>query len=683
MQVVLTGQCALSILTETGPLLRALKEAGHDATVVAPALDNDTRFALHSLNIRVIEYGSPVTELPVVHDAAELFSLWRTLRILKPDLVLCQGFRQTVAGSLAAWLAGVNRIYAQPGSFASMQKKGPFMRRLRARMNRMLCKLALSTCRTVFFQSPDERAFFRDKGILPAETANKLLNGAGVDLEAYPVAPLPETGEDFEARERLVFLCISPMDKDSGLEEFAEAARQVRQDYPMTRFRLAGTPESGANPLSSSDLSLWKTWMEILPSATHPKQLLEEASVFVLPSCRNGLPHAALAALATGRPVIATDAPGCREVVLDGVNGFSATAGSAASMAETMRRCIREHEELPAMGAASRRYAEERYDARQVCRSQLKAMHLAHAGQEAVLPQTVLGSLLKRGFDLAVNLPAFVLLLPIIALLALRVRSGISKDIFFRQTRPGKAGKLFRILKFKTMTDATDENGKPLPDHERLTPLGSKLRSASLDELPELWNVITGEMSLVGPRPLLPQYLDRYTPRQARRHEVRPGITGWAQVNGRNAASWEERLEMDVWYVDNHSLWLDLKILFLTVWKVFRKEDVSAPGHATCPEFMGTAAATAQTDCAANDEPAAQANGTPSASGDASGLTTEQVSEHVSGPLSEQISELVPEQATGAGAEPAAGQAEQAEHISEHAFEKSPEVRKDGASGND
>jgi len=195
---------------------------------------------------------------------------------------------------------------------------------------------------------------------------------------------------------------------------------------------------------------------------------------------------------------------------------------------------------------------------------------------------------MKRLFDLVVSLWAAFAFWWVFLLLALLVRCRLGSPIFFRQTRPGLHGKPFTIIKFRTMLDACDKAGNPLPDCDRLTPFGRILRSTSLDELPEFWNVIKGDMSLVGPRPLLMQYLDRYTPRQARRHDVRPGITGWAQVNGRNAISWEEKFELDLWYIKHQSFILDLKILWQTFLSVFRREDVCQPGHATTNEFMGS-----------------------------------------------------------------------------------------------
>jgi sugar transferase EpsL len=194
---------------------------------------------------------------------------------------------------------------------------------------------------------------------------------------------------------------------------------------------------------------------------------------------------------------------------------------------------------------------------------------------------------LKRLLDLFVASTAFVLLLPVLGFVALIVRLAIGTPVLFRQRRPGLGGRPFELLKFRTMTDTVGGDGHLLPDEQRLRPVGAVLRALSLDELPELINVIRGEMSLVGPRPLLLQYLDRYTPIQARRHEVKPGVTGWAQINGRNAISWDERFALDVWYVDHRSLWLDVKILLITVKKVFTREGITQAGHVTMPEFTG------------------------------------------------------------------------------------------------
>jgi lipopolysaccharide/colanic/teichoic acid biosynthesis glycosyltransferase len=196
--------------------------------------------------------------------------------------------------------------------------------------------------------------------------------------------------------------------------------------------------------------------------------------------------------------------------------------------------------------------------------------------------------MLKRIFDMLTAAFSLLLISFVLFIVAWKVRRELGSPVIFRQTRPGKDGKPFQMIKFRTMLDAVDKQGNPLPDDQRMTSFGSFLRSTSLDELPELWNVLKGEMSLVGPRPLLMEYLPLYSKEQSRRHDVRPGVTGWAQVNGRNAISWEEKLKLDVWYVDNRSFWLDLKTLLLTVKKVLVRDGISGEGEVTMSKFTGS-----------------------------------------------------------------------------------------------
>lgn len=196
--------------------------------------------------------------------------------------------------------------------------------------------------------------------------------------------------------------------------------------------------------------------------------------------------------------------------------------------------------------------------------------------------------MIKRLLDITVSASALVLLAPVMGVVAWQISRKLGSPVLFRQTRPGLDGRPFEMIKFRSMLDAVDASGQPLPDSQRLTPFGSLLRSTSLDELPELWNVLKGDMSLVGPRPLLMEYLPLYNAEQYRRHEVRPGVTGWAQINGRNALSWEDKFRLDVWYIEHQSLWLDIKILFMTLKKVILRDGIQAEGEATTSRFTGS-----------------------------------------------------------------------------------------------
>jgi len=196
--------------------------------------------------------------------------------------------------------------------------------------------------------------------------------------------------------------------------------------------------------------------------------------------------------------------------------------------------------------------------------------------------------MLKRVFDCIASLVALIFLVPVMVFIALLIRNKLGTPVFFRQVRPGLVGRSFQMVKFRTMRDAVDDFGNQMPDSERLTFFGQFLRSTSLDELPELWNVLKGDMSLVGPRPLLMEYLPLYSKEQSRRHDVRPGITGWAQVNGRNAIQWDEKFKLDTWYVENRSFWLDIKILFMTVRKVILRDGIGGKGEVTMSKYTGS-----------------------------------------------------------------------------------------------
>jgi lipopolysaccharide/colanic/teichoic acid biosynthesis glycosyltransferase len=310
-----------------------------------------------------------------------------------------------------------------------------------------------------------------------------------------------------------------------------------------------------------------------------------------LPSYREGFPVTLLEAAAMQLPVVATDIPGCVDAVDDGVTGLLCAPRDADALRTALGTAMRSEELRRRMGRAARARVLEHF-AQQPLWSQFHDEYRAAtlAVRTDHQPRGLYARHVKRILDVAMTALALVLLAPLLLLVWLMVTVLLGRPVLFRQVRPGLGGHPFEVLKFRTMTDARDESGRPLPDADRLTRFGRFLRSTSLDELPELWNVLKGEMSLVGPRPLLVQYLGRYTPVQARRHEARPGITGLAQVRGRNAISWERKFELDVEYVDQCSFFLDMEILARTVHQVVVREGISPPGHATAEEFMGTGA---------------------------------------------------------------------------------------------
>ena len=313
--------------------------------------------------------------------------------------------------------------------------------------------------------------------------------------------------------------------------------------------------------------------------------------VCVLPTYREGLPNVALEAGAMRIPIVSTRVPGCVDAIKDGVTGLLIEPRDAAALVQAIRPLFNDGELRRRMGKSAREFVAEHFAEDQVSRHLLAEYQrlLAEKGLYSP-PGTLMSVITKRGLDLIVAVLGLTLGLPLFVLAASALALDVGWPVFFRQQRIGLHSKPFQFLKFRTMIDVHDQAGKLLPDEQRLTALGRFLRSSSLDELPQIWNVLKGDMSLVGPRPLLPEYLPRYTAFQRRRHEVRPGVTGWVQVNGRNSLTWEQKFELDVWYVDHRSLWLDARILWMTVLQVLRREGISQAGHATMPEFVGSEA---------------------------------------------------------------------------------------------
>ena len=322
--------------------------------------------------------------------------------------------------------------------------------------------------------------------------------------------------------------------------------------------------------------------------------LLSASDCMVLPSMREGLPVSVMEAMAMGKPVIGSDIRGIRDLLKDGA-GLLVPPNDHEALAEAMARIIEEPEKAAEMGKTGRRRILKEYDI-----SIIKERYLAVYGKAAELAGTAVEKegrrhekkkpyalIAKRAIDVIASLTALLIFSPLLALIYVLVRISVGASAIFRQERPGLNGKPFTIYKFRTMKDLYDSGGNLLPDEERITRLGYFLRRTSLDELPELFNVLKGDMSIVGPRPLLMEYLPLYTEEQTRRHEVKPGITGWAQVNGRNLLDWEKKFELDVWYVDNWSLWLDFKIILKTVMIILRREGISRYGKATVPKFTG------------------------------------------------------------------------------------------------
>lgn len=537
--------------------------------------------------------GIPVHAVPMtrritpVKDLIAAIRIRREIRRVKPTIVHAHTPKGGLLGMMTSMMGGTRiRIYQMRGL--------PFVTATGTR--RSLLKLTeWFSCRMahrVLCNSHSMRQVAVDERICPPEKIKVLRAGSGNGVDASerfnPARLGPTVRSETRSElgipaEAMVIGFVGRIVKEKGIGELEEAWRSLRDHHPQAHLLIVG-PFETQDPLPAHAVARLQRDPRVhMPGMEWDTPRLYSAmDLVVLPTYREGFPNVPLEAAAMGLPVVATDVPGCVDAVEDGTTGMLVPPRNPEALANAIRAYVEDRALRQKHGHAGRT---------RVLRSfrQESIWEALHEEYEVLSRERNIHRL-KRVFDLAGSSLALIFLSPVLTLVALIVQAQMGSPVLFRQRRPGRFGRPFTIYKFRTMLDERDEEGNPLPDHSRLTRLGQLLRRTSLDELPELWNVLKGEMSLVGPRPLLTEYLPLYTPVQARRHEVRPGMTGWAQIHGRNATTWERRLALDVWYVDNLTVRLDLTILVRTLRKVLLREGINQEGVATMERFRGTAA---------------------------------------------------------------------------------------------
>jgi lipopolysaccharide/colanic/teichoic acid biosynthesis glycosyltransferase/glycosyltransferase involved in cell wall biosynthesis len=573
---------------------RALADAGF-AAIFATSGDGDSEHFAAAEDVEVVRIAI-AREISIAADIRSLWHLTRFLRQLCPTVTNFGTPKAGLLGNLAATITSVPcRIYILHGLRCETARG--WKRRVLILSERVACGLA----HRVICVSPSLRKRATDLGLTSPGKAVVLGSGTcnGVDIDRF----LPTT-ENLQRTEKLrrelnlpggvpVIGFVGRFTQDKGVAELLEAYYQVRTQHPELRLLLVGDFENGdALPDSlrwkiEEDAHIVKTgWLRDTSPFYHLMDLV------VLPTHREGFPNVPLEAQAAGKPVVTTNATGAIDSVQNGTTGLIVPVGNATALAQAIGDLLADPIRREEMGRAGHEWVVREFAGDNVRAEFVKEYRrlVEEKLGARLFRRSRWSGAMKRGLDVICASIGIALLSPAMGVIALLIWITMGRPILYRQIRPGFRGKPFSLAKFRTMREAHDSDGRPLPDAERLTPFGAFLRKLSLDELPQLWNVLRGEMSLVGPRPLLMEYLSRYTPEQAHRHDVKPGITGWAQVNGRNAASWEQKFAYDLWYVDHQSVWLDLKIIALTIWKTLKREGISQPGHATMPEFTGWAA---------------------------------------------------------------------------------------------
>lgn len=457
--------------------------------------------------------------------------------------------------------------------------------------SRWLERFLYARATLLLVNSPAYRDYLSARGV-PEDKIQLVANGVDPDM-FDPDATGELTKQQLGLNGKFVVTYAGALGLANDIVTILNAAARFR-DEPEIHFLLVGDgKERGHLESLARELKLTNvTFLGSRPKSEIPEILAaSEACIATLkniPMFRTTYPNKVFDYMAAGRPTVLAIDGVIREVIERAEGGLFVPPGDDAAIASTIKGLSKDRLVARRMGAAARVYVVKHFN-RDVQAREFAELIRRLADETGRKAKSFYRRVGKRVIDLAIALPALVLLSPVMIALAAAVRLKQGSPVLFRQDRPGRGGRRFTLLKFRTMSLARDAGGGLLPDDARLTSFGRFLRATSLDELPELFNVIKGDMSLIGPRPLLSQYLKLYTNEQMRRHEVRPGITGWAQINGRNTVSWEQRFELDVWYVKHCSFLLDAKIALLTGWKVLRREGISQEGHATMSNFMGTA----------------------------------------------------------------------------------------------
>ena len=456
-------------------------------------------------------------------------------------------------------------------------------------LSRVLEGFIYARARHLLVNSPAYRDHLIARGV-PDSKITLVPNGADVSM-FNPDSSGESVRREFDLGEKFVVVYAGALGVANDIETILKASHRLLSHDQIVFLIVGDGKERSRLQACANDLNL----RNVRFAGARPKSEMPEilaaadacvATLMNIPMFGKTYPNKVFDYMAAGRPTVLAIDGVIRQVLQAAGGGIFTQPGDDAALAEGVRALSEDRNRGRLMGQRARVYVEQHFNRDQQAADFAKLLAALSSARRSRGPSAYL-RFGKRSLDLLLSSSALLLLSPLIALLALLVRFKLGSPVIFRQQRPGFNGIPFTLCKFRTMADARDSDGHLLADDQRSTTFGRFLRSTSLDELPELFNVLRGEMSLVGPRPLLMEYLDRYTPEQSGRHDVRPGITGWAQVNGRNVLAWDEKFAFDLWYVEHQSFLLDLRILTLTVWKLLRREGINQPGESTAAEFLG------------------------------------------------------------------------------------------------
>lgn len=562
----------------------------YDVTAVASEEDYLKKIGVkEGIKTFTIEMSRKITP---IHDIVSVVKLFLFLKKENPLMVHSHTPKAGILAMIASKCAGVPiRLHTVAG-LPLIETKG-FKRALLERVE----KLTYS-CATMVYPN--------SKGLYDFIVANKFTEpsklkiiGNGSSNGINTMHFTPELVSQLQKRvlqkkleivaDDFVFIFVGRLVGDKGINELILAFKNLIKQNSNVKLLLVGMEEKGLDPLEDLTQKEIKANKNILfvGYQDNIKPYLAISNALVFASYREGFPNVVLQAGAMGLPSIVTDINGCNEIIIDGKNGIIIPVKNSEAIEKAVLRMIDEKDFFITLQSNARKMITSRYEQKEIWKAILKEYKQVEENQQNSQEWSMYKKCIKPSLDFSIAFLGFLVLSPLFFIVVLCLIFANKGTVFFYQNRPGIGDKLFTIIKFKTMNDKKDTNGNLLPDHKRHTGIGRWLRKTSLDELPQLLNVIKGDMSIVGPRPLLPEYLDLYTVPQQRRHNVKPGITGWAQINGRNAIDWKTKFRYDLWYVEHQSFGLDVKIIFNTLLKVLKVEGINAINNVTIEPFYG------------------------------------------------------------------------------------------------
>jgi lipopolysaccharide/colanic/teichoic acid biosynthesis glycosyltransferase len=541
----------------------------------------------------VIPFTRKITPL---QDLACLLQLIIVINNFKPDIIHTHTPKAGILGMLAGWMCRVPVRMHTVAGLPLMEKKG-FTRKLLVFVEKLTY-----WCATHVFPNSTGLKKFIESEVSSTPKLKVIGKGSSNGIDTYFFQRRENVEREALAIRRqhgigpddLVFSFVGRVVKDKGIGELVEAFQRTRERLGSTRkifLLVVGPLEQELDPLKPDDLHFLTEDDRVVLAGyqVDVRPWIAASDVFVFPSYREGFPNVVMQACCLEVPCIVSDINGCNEIISHNQTGFIVKPKNANELQAAMVALAQDDVKRKQMAKSGREYVSANFDHRfvwdEINREYEKA--LFYANREREVKFNAYRNIVKPAFDFLVAAMALIVASPVFLICVILLAIANKGSIWFTQCRPGKKGRPFTVIKFKTMNDARDADGNLLPDHVRLTAVGSFIRKTSLDEIPQLINILKGDMSFVGPRPLLEEYLPLYNDDQRQRHDVTPGITGWAQVNGRNAISWPEKFAYDVWYVKHQSFLLDIKILFLTVAKVFKAEGISSENHVTMERWRG------------------------------------------------------------------------------------------------